>query len=153
MDIGYLIGLLIIPLAPPIVNLLTTKKIKGFKGRRNLRIKYIVICLIMIFAIILGGSSSNSGGSNTESIAIMITILVYFVCYKVLIKKAFSVSLFDYDSLEDYVKDLAKQYGVKYPIPPQQVFIFGNPPEIELFESIPDWADATKQYFIRVSST
>lgn len=155
MNIGYLFGLLVLPLSIPLVNLALSRKQIGVKKRRNLRVFYFVFGILSCLALFMSSVNNYfeyTNHDNERLLAFAIIITTYIFCYKTVVRRNFKIKLLDYDDTNTYIKDLAKSYDIKYPLTENIILAFGDLPKVEQYHSAVEWSDALKSYFEKIKS-
>ena len=141
MDFGYFIGQLFIISCVPLVYYALSKNI-SLKEIKKVRRHFIFVFIFMSFLSLFG-----SGFRGESVLALIVSLVIYIFTYKRLIKNKYQPRIIDFDSFDEYVAALAKKRNIKYPLSQNIIAMHGSIPELESFESIPDWSKAVKQYF------
>lgn len=146
MDFGYFLGQLFIICLAPLVYYALTKELNS-KESKKARWSFIFVFMFMATFCFIG-----SNGRGESFLAICISIFIYVFTYKRLIKNKYEPKIVDFDSFDEYVQALAKKRNIKFPLSSNIIAMYGNPPKLEDFESIPDWVKATKTYLDDLNS-
>lgn len=141
MDFGYFIGQLFIISCIPLIFYALSKNL-NLADVKKAKWQFIVVFIFMTLLSFIG-----SNGKGESFLAIAVSLIIYILVFKKLVKNKYEPKIIDFESFDEYVAALAKKRNIKYPLSQNIIAMHGPIPELENFNSVPDWSKAVKQYF------